>query len=158
MLRPSFQRRMPPVERTRLGGSLRPSMNIMPLTRCTSRSPATPVPYSFQQRQRAKYFGDISGSQDLCGAVPCQVSQSTVFGERSKGGGYSHAPVGSLRPSEPSTIIRSPMVPCAINSLALAQRTELTRCEPIWITRPVALPALTISSPSEGECDIGFSQ
>src|SRR5260221_26374 len=158
MLRPSFQRGMPPLGSTRLGGSFRPSMNIMPLTRGTRGAPATPGPYSFQQRQPAKYFGDISGSQGLCGALPCQVSQSTVFGERSKGGGYSHAPVGSLRPREPSTIIRSPMVPCAINSLALTQRTELTRCEPIWITRPVALPALTISKPSEGEWDMGFSQ
>src|SRR4029077_14058697 len=117
-----------------------------------------PVPYSFQQRQCAKYLGDISGSQALCGAVPCQVSQSSVLRERSKGGGYSHAPVGSLRPREPSTIMRSPMVPCAMSSLALAQRMELTRCEPIWMTRPVALPALTISRPSEGECDMGFSQ
>src|ERR1700724_1914059 len=155
MLRPSFQRRIPPVERTRLGGSLRPSMNIMPLTRWTRRSPATPVPYSFQQRQRAKYFGDISGSHGLWGAVPCQVSQSRVFWERSKGGGYCQAPLGSLRPREPSTIIRSPIVPWAMSSLALAQRTELTRCEPIWMTRPVALPALTISRPSEGGGDRG---
>src|SRR5467141_3795540 len=158
MLRPSFQRRIPPVERTRLGGSLSPSMNIMPLTRCTRRSPATPVPYSFQQRQRAKYFGDMSGSQALCGAGPCHVSQSRVFWDRSKGGGYSHEPVGSLRPREPSTIMRSQIVPCALSSLAFEQRTELTRCEPIWMTRPVALPALTISRPSDGEWDMGFSQ
>src|SRR5260370_4365833 len=158
MFGPFFQRRMPPVDMTRLGGSLMPSMNIMPLTRWTSRSPATPVPYSFQQRQRAKYLGDMSGSQARCGAAPCHVSQSRVFGERSKGGGYSHAPLGSLRPREPSTMARSPMVPCAISSLAFAQWTELTPCEPIWITLPVALPALTISRPSEGGGDMGFSQ
>ena len=66
----------------------------MPLIRCTSRSPATPVPYSFQQRQRA----NASGSKGFFGAVPCHVSQSSVCGDRSGGGGYSHAPVGSLRP------------------------------------------------------------
>ena len=41
----------------RLGASLMPSTYCMPLTRWTSRSPATPVPYSFQQRQRAKHQG-----------------------------------------------------------------------------------------------------
>ncbi len=68
----------------------------MPLIKWTSRSPATPVPYSFQQRQRAK----IRGSNARLGTVPCHVSQSRFCGERSVGGGYSHAPVGSLRPSE----------------------------------------------------------
>src|SRR5260370_26040095 len=109
MFRPSFQRRMPPVDMTRLGGSLMPSMNMMPLTRWTSRSPASPGPYSFQQRQRAKYLGDMSGSQGRLVASPCQVSQSKLARERSGGGGYSHAPVGSLRPSEPSTRVRVPM-------------------------------------------------
>src|SRR5258708_14125288 len=99
----------------------------MPLTRCTSRSPATPVPYSFQQRQRAKMLG-LKGT---LGTVPCQVSQSRFSGERSGGGGYSHAPVGSFRPSEPSTRVRVPMMPLARSSLALAQITELTRCEQI---------------------------
>src|SRR6267143_5399276 len=99
----------------------------MPLTRWTSKSPATPVPYSFQQRQRAKIFG----SKERFGTVPCQVSQSSVSGERSGGGGYSHAPVGSLRPSEPSTSVKLPTAPCASISLAFAQITELTRCEPI---------------------------
>src|ERR1043166_5107149 len=93
MLRPSFQRRMPPTALACLGGALIPSMNIIPLTRCTSRSPATPVPYSFQQRHRAK----MRGSNERLGTVPCHVSQSRFLGERSGGGGYSHAPVGSLR-------------------------------------------------------------
>src|SRR5437870_237066 len=91
------------------------------------RSPATPVPYSFQQRQRAKMLG----SNPRFGTVPCHVSQSRFCGERSGGGGYSHAPLGSLRPSEPSTIIRSPRVPCCTSSRALARSAELTRCEPI---------------------------
>src|SRR5271167_2425655 len=126
----------------------------MPLTRCTSRSPARPVPYSFQQRQRAKRFG-LKGT---LGTVPCQVSQSTVTGDRSGGGGYSQAPVGSLRPNEPSTSVNVPMVPAAIISLAFAQITELTRCEPICTTRPVFCAAATIAKPSAAECDIGFSQ
>src|SRR5205807_7271325 len=102
MLRPSFQRRIPPTDAACLGGSLIPNMNIMPLIRWTSRSPASPVPYSFQQRQRAKMLG----SKARLGTVPCQVSQSSVRGDRSGGGGYSHAPLGSLRPSHPSTSIR----------------------------------------------------
>ena len=138
----------------RRGGSLQPSMYIMPLTRWTSRSPATPVPYSFQQRQRAKIFA----SNGRLGTSFCQVSQSSVCGERSGGGGYCHAPVGSLRPSEPSTSVRSPMTPFAISSFAFAQITELTRCEPTWTMRPVSFAAATIATPSAAECDIGFSQ
>src|SRR2546430_10403779 len=111
---------MPPTALACLGGALIPSMNIIPLTRCTSRSPATPVPYSFQQRQRAK----MSGSNGRLGTVPCHVSQSRFLGERSGGGGYSHAPVGSLRPSQPSTSIRSPSVPCAISSLRSEEHTS----------------------------------
>src|SRR6202171_3104451 len=109
MLRPSFQRRIPPDAVARLGGSLMFRTYIIPLTRWTSKSPASPVPYSFQQRQRAKMFG----LKSTLGTVPCQVSQSRFEGERSGGGGYSHAPVGSLRPSEPSTKVRVPIVPCA---------------------------------------------
>jgi hypothetical protein len=93
-------------------------MYIMPLTRWTSRSPATPVPYSLQQRQRAKIYG-LKGT--LGRTVPCHVSQSRFAGERSGGGGYSHAPVGSFRPSQPSMSIISPTIPVAINSFALAQ-------------------------------------
>ena len=75
----------------RLGGSFMPRAYIMPLIRWTNRSPATPVPYSLQQRHRAK----ASGSNGFFGAVPCQVSQSRFCGERSNGGGYSHAPAYS---------------------------------------------------------------
>src|ERR1051325_2799435 len=78
MLRPSFQRRMPPTALACLGGALMPTMNIIPLTRCTSRSPATPVPYSFQQRHRAK----MRGSSGRLGTVPCHVSQSRFEVER----------------------------------------------------------------------------
>src|SRR5437773_1122133 len=84
MLRPSFHRRMPPTALACLGGALIPTMNIMPLTRWTSRSPATPVPYSFQQRHRAK----ILGSNARLGTVPCQVSQSRFLGESSGGGAF----------------------------------------------------------------------
>src|SRR5678810_1329562 len=101
MLRPAFQRRIPPDDMARLGGSFQPSTYSAPLMRWTSRSPATPVPYSFQQRQRAKILL-LNGT---LGTVPCHVSQSRFSGERSGGGGYSHAPVGSLRPSEPSTSV-----------------------------------------------------
>src|SRR5438309_7457357 len=154
MLRPSFQRRIPPTANACFGGSLIPSMNIMPLIRCTSRSPATPVPYSFQQRQRAKMLG----SNARLGTVPCQVSQSSVRGERSGGGGYCHAPVGSLRPSHPSTSIRSPNVPCVFSSLALAPIRELTRCEPICTMRPVRFAPSTLAPPSADLCDIGLHQ
>src|SRR5438309_4614100 len=137
MLRPSLKRRISPRAMARLGGSFQPSMKFIPLTRWTRRSPARPVPYSFQQRQRAKYLGEVSGSQGRLVASPCQVPQSKLLRERSGGGGYSHAPVGSFRPSEPSTRVRVPTMPLARSSLALAQMTELTRCEPICTTRPV---------------------
>jgi len=154
MFRPSFQRRIPPTASACRGGSLMLNMNSRPLMRWTSKSPATPVPYSFQQRQRAKIFG----SNARLGTSPCHVSQSSVPGERSGGGGYSHAPVGSFRPSEPSTIIKSPIAPWAISSRAFAQICELTRCEPIWTMRFVGLTASTIATPSAAVCDIGFSQ
>src|SRR6267143_3018297 len=124
----------------------------MPLTRCTSRSPATPVPYSFQQRQRANRLA----SNGRLGTVPCQVSQSRLRGERSGGGGYCHAPVGSFRPNHTSTSMRSPSAPWEISSLALAQIWELTRCEPICTMRPVFLAASTMATPSAALCDIGF--
>src|SRR5690242_10375024 len=158
MSRPSGNRRIAPSAEAFFGGAFQPNMKFMPLTRCTSKSPAKPVPYSLQQRHRAKYFGDMSGSQGLCGVSPCQVSQSRFDGDSPGGGGYSHAPVGSLRPSEPSTIVSVPIVPLAINSFAFAQITELTRCEPICTIRPVFCAAATIASPSAAECDIGFSQ
>ena len=60
------------------------------------RSPATPVPYSFQQRQRAKW----SALKGIFGAVPSQACQSKFDGDRSGGGGYCHAPVGVLRPQQ----------------------------------------------------------
>ena len=82
----------------RVGASFRPQAYSIPVMRWTIRSPATPVPYSFQHRQRAK----ILGSKGRFGTSPCHVSQSRFAGERSGGGGYCQAPVGSLRPSEPS--------------------------------------------------------
>src|SRR5216684_1524108 len=130
----------------------------MPLTRWTRRSPATPVPYSFQHRQRAKYLGDMSGSQGRLVASPCQVSQSKLARERSGGGCYTHAPLGSLLPSEPSTRLRLPMIPLARSSLALAQMTELTRCEPICTTRPVFCAAATMATPSAAEWDMGLDR
>src|SRR5258708_39411247 len=104
MLRRSFHRRIPPIVIARLGASFELRTNIIPLTKCTSRSPATPAPYSFQQRQRA----NISVLKGRLGTVPCQVTHSRVCGERPGGGGYSYAPVCSLRPSPPPPIIRSP--------------------------------------------------
>src|SRR5216683_6914697 len=102
MLRPSLKRRMSPRAMARLGGSFHPSMKFMPLTRWTRRSPARPVPYSFQQRQRAKYLGEVSGSHGRLVASPCQVSQSKLARERSGGGGYSNEKEGSLRTREHS--------------------------------------------------------
>src|SRR3977135_872777 len=130
----------------------------MPLTRWTRRSPARPVPYSFQHRQRAKYLGEVSGSHGRLVASPCQVSQSKLAREGSGGAGYHHAPVGSLRPYVPSTRVMVPMMPLASSSLTLAQRTELTRCEPICTTRPVFCAAATMATPSAAEWDMGFSQ
>jgi hypothetical protein len=46
MSRPSFQRRIPPTDVAVVGGRFASIMNIIPLIRCTSRSPATPVPYA----------------------------------------------------------------------------------------------------------------
>src|SRR5687768_10343162 len=127
---------------------------MKPLIRCTSRSPATPVPYSFQARQLAK----MRGLNEIFGAVPSQVFQSRFCGDRSGGGGYCHAPLGSLRPSEPSTSVNSPSIPCASISLAFAQIWELTRCDPTCTMRPDFLAASTIATPSAALCDIGFSQ
>src|SRR5262245_61267217 len=130
----------------------------MPLTRCTNRSPATPVPYSFQQRQRANVFGEVLGSQGRLGTSPCQVSQSKLLRERSAGGGYTAAPVGSLRPREPSTSVSVPIMLLESSSFAFAQITELTRCDPICTILPVFCAAATMATPSAAECDIGFSQ
>src|SRR5207237_525447 len=98
---------MPPIACARLGGLFQPSVYIIPLIRWTIRSPATPVPYSFQHRQRAK----CSGLKGIFGAPSSHVSQSSVAGERSGGGGYSHDPVGSFRPRESSTSDKSPIAP-----------------------------------------------
>src|SRR5580698_5308502 len=98
------------------------------------------------------------GLNGTWGTVPCHVTQSRFAGERSGGGGYSHAPVGSLRPSDPSTSVRVPMIPEARSSFALVHTTELTRWEPICTMRPVFFAAATMATPSAAECDIGFSQ
>src|SRR5439155_1061979 len=70
----SFQCRLPPIAIGRFGGWLMPVTYCIPLIRWTSKSPATPVPYSFQQRQRA----NIRGSNARLGTLPCQISQSRV--------------------------------------------------------------------------------
>ncbi len=110
MLRPSGQRKMPPRAWALRGISFQPSVFCMPLSRWTIRSPPTPVPYSFQQRQRAKR----RLLKGILGASLSQVSQSRFSGERSGGGGYSQAPVGSLRPRVSSTISTSPITPSLV--------------------------------------------
>src|ERR1700675_599974 len=114
---------MPPKAEARLGASLIPITNCIPLSKWTSKSPARPVPYSLQQRHRANRYG----SNGFFGAVPSHVSQSKYSGDKSAGGGYSQAPVGSLRPKLPSTRLSSPMAPLAKSSLAFAHKTELVR-------------------------------
>src|SRR5664280_3267978 len=99
MFLPSFQRKIPPSAVADLGASFHPSVNIIPLIRWTIRSPPTPVPYSFQQRQRAKR----SALNGIFGASLSHVSQSRVLVDKSVGGGYSQAPVGSFRPRVIST-------------------------------------------------------
>src|ERR1039457_3672735 len=118
---------MPPSDDAERGASFQPSVNSIPLIRWTIRSPPTPVPYSFQQRHRAKRYL----SNGILGASFSHVSQSRLAGDKSSGGGYSHAPVGSLRPNVSSTDSTSPMAPARYNSLAFAHSTELTRCDPI---------------------------
>src|SRR5216684_562724 len=145
---------IPPKAETRLGISLIPRTACIPLIRCTSKSPATPVPYSFQQRQRAT----ASGSKGFFGAVPSQVSQSRFSGDKSGGGGYSHAPVGSLRPKVASTRLNAPIAPWSYSSFALAQRTELVRCAPTMTNRSDFFAATTRAKPSAGVCENGFSQ
>src|ERR1700690_1411258 len=100
---------MPPKAEARLGASLIPRTNCMPLMGGTPKSPATPVPYSFQEGQRA----NRNGSNGFFGAVPSQVAQSRFSGDKSAGGGYSQAPVGSLRPKLPSIRLSSPIAPLA---------------------------------------------
>src|ERR1039458_2030391 len=151
---PSFQRKMPPNAEAERGASFQPSVKSMPLIRWTIRSPPTPVPYSFQQRQRAKRYL----SKGILGASFSQVSQSRLAGERSSGGGYSQAPVGSLRPKVSSTISTTPMAPDLYSSLALPHSTELTRCDPICTMRLFFWAASIISNPCAAACDIGFSQ
>src|SRR6266700_1413581 len=87
MLRPSFQRRMPPTAAACFGGSLIPNMNIMPLIKWTSRSPATPVPYSFQQRQRARREVRGRGVLPRAGGV---VASEPSFDEHQ----VAHHPLG----------------------------------------------------------------
>src|SRR5437667_6558746 len=100
----------------------------------------------------------MNGSNGRLGTVPCQVSQSRFFGARPGGGGYSHAPVGSFRPSQPSTRVSLPMAPAAIISFALAQMTELTRCEPICTMRHVFFCASPMATRPAPGCDVGFAQ
>src|SRR5215831_8099895 len=107
MSRPSLKRKIPPIAVAERGTSFHPNVAIIPLIRWTIRSPATPVPYALQQRQRAK-CNLLNG---ILGASLSQVSQSSVWEDRSVGGGYSHAPVGSFRPSVSSTIETSPIAP-----------------------------------------------
>src|ERR1700739_2994597 len=111
---------MPPNAETRFGTSLIPNTNCMTLMSCRSKSPATPVPYSRQQRQRAKTFG----SRGRLGVVPSHVSQSRLVRDKSGGGGYSQAPVGLFLPREASTMLNSPMAPFWYNSFAFAHMTE----------------------------------
>src|SRR6476469_3629047 len=107
MLRPSFQRKIPPSAEADRGGSFQPSVYGIPLIRWTIRSPPTPVPYSFQHRQRAKRYL----SNGIFGASFSHVSQSTFCKERSNGGGYCQAPLGLFRPRLNSTISTTPMAP-----------------------------------------------
>src|SRR5260370_16864204 len=134
---------MQPKADARLGASLIPRTNCIPLSKWTSKSPAKPVPYSFQQRQRAKR----NGSNGFFGAVPSHVSQSRFSGDKSAGGGYSQAPVGSLRPKLPSTRLSSPMAPLANSSFALAHKTELVPCAPFSTIRSVFSPPATTPPP-----------
>src|SRR5579864_8591874 len=115
---------MPPIAVAERGISFQPSVTSMPLMRCTIRSPATPVPYALQQRQRAK----CKGLNGTLGASLSHVSQSRFCRERSGGGGYSHAPVGSFRPSVSSTISTSPIAPDLYSSFAIGdvEMVELT--------------------------------
>src|ERR1035437_9585824 len=154
MFLPSFQRKIPPSAVADLGASFHPRVNIIPLIRWTIRSPPTPVPYSFQQRQRAKR----SLLNGIFGASFNHVSQSRVLGDKSVGGGYSHAPVGSLRPRVISTCSISPIDPPLYSSRAFSQSMELTLWEPISTIRLFFVAAATISKPSDTVCDIGFSQ
>src|SRR5260370_38745681 len=112
---------MQPKADARLGASLIPRTNCIPLSKWTSKSPARPVPYSFQQRQRA----NRKGSNGFFGAVPSQVSQSRFSGDKSAGGGYSHAPVGSFRPSLPSISLRSAIEPLASSRFDFAHKYAL---------------------------------
>src|SRR5664279_6332225 len=118
------------------------------------RSPPTPVPYSFQQRQRAKR----SALNGILGASFSQVSQSRVAVDRSVGGGYSQAPVGSFRPRVISTCSISPIAPPLYISRAFSQSIQLTLWNPISTILLFFCAAATISKPSAIVCDIGFSQ
>ena len=85
------------------------------------RSPATPVPYSFQQRQRAKTFG-IEGALrhvSLPG-VPVQRRGGEVGRRR-----IDPRPVRIVAAQRAFHELKSPSTPCATSSRAFAQRTEL---------------------------------
>src|SRR6266568_203793 len=97
MLRPSLKRRMSPRAMARLGGSFHPSMKFMPLTRWTRRSPARPVPYSFDERESAddavgeKLFG--FGANDGADALRTDLHDATGF---FCGGDHRHAIGGGM--------------------------------------------------------------
>ena len=63
------------------------------------RSPPTPVPYSRQQRQRAKRMGRRESWAFHSARCPNRDSAA----KDPSGGGYCHAPLGSLRPMVSST-------------------------------------------------------
>src|SRR4051812_46736052 len=91
---------MPPRAEAERGAWFQPSVNSIPLSRWTMRSPPTPVPYSLQQRHRTKR----SGLSRILGAWLSHVSQSRLDVDRFGGNGYCQAPFGLFLPYVTSTI------------------------------------------------------
>ena len=108
MLRPSFQRKMPPSADAERGG-------FVPAQR--EQHAAEQVDHQIAAHARAVFLPAAPAREAVLRRRESSARRSARYpsrgsaGERSNGGGYSQAPVGSLRPRLSSTISTSPMAP-----------------------------------------------
>ncbi len=125
------------------GASFQPSVTSMPLIRWTIRSPPTPVPYSFQQRQRAKRYwveGDLGSIVEP--GVPIEILRREIERRRIfPGAGGIVAAEGELDHFDVADGAR------LVQFAGLgAEHAELTRCEPICTMRLFFCAASTMST------------